>query len=196
MKRPRRIALVLAVLVVFASVFFHPAVYWPVTGWVRGEAFYDGRPTSYWSHAIRRWGNDSAALSWMDKTRVGVGLSRCEAVPRPVVIGDHFDPFDPFLRYPATANIPHLPTGVDRAAMPVLVELLRDQKEAVRLQAAAALISLATDGKISDAEARALVGDELMTVLEPPSRKRGRSSGRSESHGRSTAWMSRSANTS
>jgi hypothetical protein len=31
-----------------------PAVHWPLLGWLRGEAFYRGRPTSYWQREVAR----------------------------------------------------------------------------------------------------------------------------------------------
>jgi hypothetical protein len=166
MGRRWQIVLGLALLVVLAGVFFHPAIYWPVTGWVRGAAFYDGRPTSYWSHAIRRWASDSAALSWMDKVRVGIGFPRSEAVPRPAVVGE--DPDPRILSWFPLNRLDLRPTRVDPAAMPVLAALLRDENDAVRIQAALALMGLATDGTISEAEARALVGEELLSMLERP----------------------------
>jgi len=156
MRRTRRIVLVLAVLVVLASIFFHPAVYWPVTGWLRGEAVYRGMPTSYWRKAIWLWGSDSAALSWIDKARVGMGFSRSEAVPRPAVIGNDWD-------WQASRA-----SDVDPAAIPVLRELLADENKFVRVQSAHAIKGLADNGKISDAEARALVGDELLSALGRP----------------------------
>ncbi|OAI53187.1 hypothetical protein AYO44_16200 [Planctomycetaceae bacterium SCGC AG-212-F19] len=35
-----------------AASFMLPAVHWRVIGWVKGEAFYQGRPTSYWAKEI------------------------------------------------------------------------------------------------------------------------------------------------
>jgi hypothetical protein len=37
----------MVVLLVAASLL-HPAVHWRLIGWAKGEAFYQGRPTSYW----------------------------------------------------------------------------------------------------------------------------------------------------
>ena len=44
--------LVLACMAVLA-IFSLPPVYWRVVGWVKGEAFYQGRPTSYWAGRIQ-----------------------------------------------------------------------------------------------------------------------------------------------
>jgi hypothetical protein len=184
MKRPWRIVFCLGALVALAAAFAHPAIYWPVTGWLRGEAFYQGRPTSYWSQAIWTWGNDSAAGTWLDQARVSVGMRKSEPVPRPPVIGED----DPYSWYPVPANLLALrPTDVDPAAVPVLLELvgekrpetaktpeevvrqlLRDQKQFVRIQAALAIMALSRDGKIPEADARAFVGEELVFILERP----------------------------
>jgi hypothetical protein len=146
----------LAGFVALGALSLHPAIYWPVTGWLRGEAFYHGRPTSYWRYAIWCWGNDSAALSWIDQARVGIGLSRSEAVLRPAIIGKNWD-------WQASRA-----TDLDPAAIPVLRELLGDEDKFVRIQSALAIKGLAHDAKISEAEARALVGEELLSILALP----------------------------
>jgi hypothetical protein len=191
MIRRWRIVLGLALLVALTAMFAHPAIYWPVAGWLRGEAFYQGRPTSYWSQAIWTWANDSAAGTWLDQARVSVGMRKSDPIPRPPVIGD--DP-GPYSWHPAPANMLALrPTEVDPAALPVLLELLgekrpqtakkpedgagmpvlvrqllRDKRQFVRIQAALAIMTLARDGKISDADACAFVGEELLFILECP----------------------------
>src|SRR5262249_51464347 len=38
---------------VVGAAFLVPAVRWPVIGWARGEAFYQGMPTSYWRSEIQ-----------------------------------------------------------------------------------------------------------------------------------------------
>jgi hypothetical protein len=194
MKQPWRIVFCLAVLVALAAAFAHPAVYWPVTGWLRGEAFYQGRPTSYWSQAIWTWGNDSAAGTWLDQARVSVGMRKSDPVPRPPVIGEDADPYS---WLPAPANLLALrPTDVDPAALPVLLELvgekgpetakksedgagmpivwqlLQDRRQFVRIQAGLAIMALSRDGKISDADACAFVGAELLFILHRPFSKR------------------------
>src|ERR1043166_149159 len=51
----RRWKLWLSLLILAGSLFALPAVHWRVIGWVRGEAFYQGRPTSYWSMECSQW---------------------------------------------------------------------------------------------------------------------------------------------
>jgi len=46
----RRSAVLLVVLV--AATLAVPAVRWRAYGWGRGEAFFDGRPTTYWREAV------------------------------------------------------------------------------------------------------------------------------------------------
>jgi len=54
MKKRRLIRwlLILAILTAFAVWLEPTRVVW---GWLRGEAFYEGRPTSYWSREIQGW---------------------------------------------------------------------------------------------------------------------------------------------
>ena len=52
MRNRRRLAIAVLLMAAVAT-FFLPPVYWRVTGWVKGEAFYDGRPTSWWSAELR-----------------------------------------------------------------------------------------------------------------------------------------------
>jgi hypothetical protein len=54
MCKRRRIWFALIALVgVALAAYFEPTNC--VRGWLRGEAFYDGRPTSYWAAEIQRW---------------------------------------------------------------------------------------------------------------------------------------------
>jgi hypothetical protein len=54
MKRRWRLWLILTLLFVGGSLL-HPAVHWRLIGWAKGEAFYQGRPTSYWRWECERW---------------------------------------------------------------------------------------------------------------------------------------------
>ena len=45
-------SLILLILAAFAVWLEPTRVVW---GWLRGEAFYQGRPTSYWRDEVRRW---------------------------------------------------------------------------------------------------------------------------------------------
>ena len=49
----RKLLIVLAALAAaVALAIIGPGVYWRLVGRARGEAFYDGRPTSYWARQI------------------------------------------------------------------------------------------------------------------------------------------------
>lgn len=52
MKRKARWWLILIILAAFAVWLEPTRVPW---GWLRGEAFYDGRPTSWWARELERW---------------------------------------------------------------------------------------------------------------------------------------------
>lgn len=60
----RRWLLRLALLLLVGTSSLLPPVYWRVIGWTRGEAFYQGRPTSYWRTQIQgnKWALNEAAL--------------------------------------------------------------------------------------------------------------------------------------
>ena len=52
-KRSRMLVCALAALFLALGVYFEPTHC--VRGWLHGEAFYDGRPTSYWAIEIEQW---------------------------------------------------------------------------------------------------------------------------------------------
>lgn len=52
MNRCIRLLLGLSLLLLVVASLLHPSVHWRVIGWWRGEAFYQGRPTSYWANEI------------------------------------------------------------------------------------------------------------------------------------------------
>jgi hypothetical protein len=51
----KRICLIAVVLALGAGVFALETSTHIPSGWWRGEAFYRGRPTSYWSKEVRHW---------------------------------------------------------------------------------------------------------------------------------------------
>jgi hypothetical protein len=55
MKQRWRVWLGLTILLLLiGAVFLLPAAHWRVIGWLKGEAFYQGRPTSYWDSEISK----------------------------------------------------------------------------------------------------------------------------------------------
>ena len=53
MKHHRRVFLVLVLLLLVGGMLLVPSVRWPIYGWLRGEAFYQDMPTSWWASEIR-----------------------------------------------------------------------------------------------------------------------------------------------
>jgi hypothetical protein len=119
-----------------------PPVYWRVVGTLRGEAFWNGRPTSYYRAGIYAWGDFCIATSngrtdgrtwqwtsaemrraewtfrWEEWVRRHLGNPVANAVWPP--------PESPF-------------KGIDSGAVPVLVELTGDPDESVQIAALAEL---------------------------------------------------------
>lgn len=52
MKRRWQILIGMALLALVGAAVLNPAIRWRVIGWARSEAFYQGRPTSYWAREI------------------------------------------------------------------------------------------------------------------------------------------------
>jgi len=52
MKRRWRLLVCLGLLLAAVGTVLHPAVHWRLVGWAKGEAFYQGRPTSWWADSI------------------------------------------------------------------------------------------------------------------------------------------------
>src|SRR5271163_2236778 len=121
MKR-RRLILILLPLLLLTSLLLVPSVRWPVYGWLRGEAFYRGMPTSYWSGEINR--HYGLAKDRLGDFRQLLGL-------RPRVVSD-----DRVL-------------SVDVCAIPVLMELLSDPEPKVQWAAAWQLYMVAPENQAS-----------------------------------------------
>jgi len=72
MKLPMtRRRLCLCLLLLLVALLLLPAVHWRLIGWVKGEAFYQGRPTSYWKWDCQQWEHVPAILgpAYWRKTR-------------------------------------------------------------------------------------------------------------------------------
>lgn len=50
----RRLLLAFVLLLLAGGTLSLPAVHWRLIGWWRGEAFYQGRPTSWWARQLKR----------------------------------------------------------------------------------------------------------------------------------------------
>src|SRR5262245_16011279 len=113
LKRRWRLLLGLALLILVGGALLLPAVHWRVIGWVRGEAFYHGRPSSYWSGEILAWWKDqapaTAQFSWSSLRDALTPARQWE--------------YAPFQESERT----------DPAALPILVDLVKDPDYRVRL---------------------------------------------------------------
>jgi len=127
MIRRWRLWLSLFLLLLLGGLLLVPQVRWPIHGWLRGEAFYHGMPTSYWSREIQRWkgsggysgpacGNQPLQrLTWADELKQYFGFAT--------------------YRMPEVLDTPPL-------ALPVLRELTEDARPEVRSCAVRAIQDL------------------------------------------------------
>jgi len=125
------------VLLLLTGLLLVPQVRWPVYGWVRGEAFYQGMPTSWWNHEVRRIDWDRIVIS-----------------PAPILAQNSVPAWMPepikWLWDPPMYGL-DLVLAPSREAIPVLAELMRDEDNTVRRRASLAL-------QLIDPEAAAKAG--------------------------------------
>jgi hypothetical protein len=124
------IGLILLLAVVVA--FFLPPVHWRVVGWLKGEAFYQSRPTSYWRREVQSYQRYSELLGW----HIAALKS---AQQEPAWTGPSWSyELRSWLgiELPMRSSLPEV-LDEDPAAVPVLLELLDD--ESVGWNAAEAL---------------------------------------------------------
>jgi len=126
----RTVLLAVTMLVMAGGMLLLPAVHWRLLGWWRGEAFFRGRPTSYWSSQMRGYYYLRAPSPW-DRLRVALGSTPGQT-PRPAVLGPGHDTF--------SSTWVSLEKTFDEQAIPVLIELFRDENEWVRVEAVQAFI--------------------------------------------------------
>jgi hypothetical protein len=127
-RRLRRWSLLLVILAAFAVWLEPTRVVW---GWLRGEAFYQGKPTSWWSREIQQW----TSYLWVEgfppeKTTRKVRVSAREPTSFEELLGR-------FVKLPE-ATWPTLLDG-DPNGRPILQELLHDPSRFVRELAEEAL---------------------------------------------------------
>jgi HEAT repeat protein len=144
MTRRWRLWLVLALLLLVGAAALWPPVRWRVIGWVRGEAFYDGKPTSFWRSEIQGYAalleGEPAPVFYQLKEWAGwQAADGTDIVPALLIVDDPAtipvlmelmqDP-DPQVRYWAMEGLPRDPTGAP--ALPILLKLLEDPDRKVR----------------------------------------------------------------
>jgi hypothetical protein len=163
MKKRILLCLTASLAVVTVLVLRQPTPRTVLLGLLRDESFYKGRPTSYWSGAIKSWAANFYALppaplppapTWYGRLRaVLAGLTAADdALPGaggdpkaiPVLIELLRDK-DAVVREWAAGNLAMMPSNPEAAhtfatnlpkAVPALIEVLRDEDRGVRQRAA------------------------------------------------------------
>src|SRR5262245_21867392 len=126
-RRLLRWSLILVILAAFAVWLEPTRVVW---GWLRGEAFYQGKPTSWWAGELGRWDiHVMHAHMNMD------GMKGCRIIVHHIREDSAFERLcKKLLRDETQREAPGALTG-DPAAEAVLAELVNHPVEQVRLMA-------------------------------------------------------------
>src|SRR5579862_8031843 len=114
MKCRRLLMLLLLLLLLLVSLSLAPSVRWPVYGWLRGEAFYQGMPTSWWRGRIQRHlearGAKGVEIPWIVGVMDDLGM--------PISLENPLE-------------LPDVLRCEDAGSFPVLIELLADENDEV-----------------------------------------------------------------
>jgi HEAT repeats len=130
---------------VLAGSLLSPDVRWAVWGWLRGEAFYRGRPASYWREEARGWDRWVVAAGY--EGAPDGGCFWCSTSwSRPPSPWQEWLGIDVARLVPSRPANPPLLAG-SPAAVPVLTELLRDRDPKVRHMAAQGLGAVGQDAR-------------------------------------------------
>jgi hypothetical protein len=126
MKRCKLVWLGLATVVTIAGVALLPSVHWRLIGWARNEAFFQGRPTSYWKRDVRQW---QMVDSWLSGDLYFFPPDFDAPVPTPA---EEFLVKCLGVRHQKNGPV-HPLDDAGSAGVPVLVELLSCEEKNVRL---------------------------------------------------------------
>jgi hypothetical protein len=162
--RRRTVLLSVGLVLLIGGTFSLPAVHWRAMGWWRGEAFYQDRPSSWWAREIQQsysWSPqvgpsvaDSSGprfpISWHRRRTISLGENIRQQFTGPPTLNSLID---------ALMAEPPLTDG-DETALPVLLELLRQEDPKVRLLAACGLAALGRRATPAVADLRVAIGDE------------------------------------
>jgi HEAT repeat protein len=113
-----------------------------------GEHFYRGRPTNYWSNEIQRWDKRDWSEPWPDRLLKGRFTSAAKLVRGSEGV--------PILNIGAPAVL----EDASPAVFPVLRDLVKDEKPAVRLHALTRLAAIDLDSDATVAALFAGLGDK------------------------------------
>jgi len=153
--RKRWLCLLLVLLIGTALLVF-PASRWRIIGWLRGESFYQARPTSYWSGELSQWGKQ-----WN-----GYQEDQDPTYARRATVWD-----DVAERLSGRVSLELAFGGeelqlVNPEAVPVLLELLTDSRVRVRTIAALCLGKIGPEAK-SAFPALLELFNRMMAAAEP-----------------------------
>jgi hypothetical protein len=154
-RRRWRLLLTLTVLLLLGGLVMMPSVRWPVYGWLRGEAFYQGMPSSWWEQEIQECYTPAPYYSRhlfstpQSEQRLKPGFWYWQREDTPTVwerVLFRFDRGAQVAYVLAALNGEHrppLPEG-DTVGLPVLRALLHSRHAKVRLAAVVGLAELRT----------------------------------------------------
>jgi hypothetical protein len=131
--------LCLLLLAIFSLVVF-PVSRWRIIGWVKGEAFYEGWPTSYWAHELQQWGHPSYAIISSATVISRSGPFWCRQPSAWERLWKQVQPA-PMTR----SSQPPLVEDRDPASIPVLLELLQHPDSGIQLIVVHALGQIGPD---------------------------------------------------
>jgi hypothetical protein len=153
MNRRRKLGLILGLVVCTGALLVAPAVRWTLVGWLRGEHFFEGRPTCYWEHVIQaeEYAGPPTPPNWWTRIR-----DRFLPVSKPQGLWDILhglrdggpDGANVLVELLASDDLDvrfwaaHTLLGIEQETepiLPVFIERLRDEDDFIRTNAAFAL---------------------------------------------------------
>ena len=143
--RRRRHLIVLTALLAAVATFFLPPVYWRAVGWLKGGAFYQGRPTSWWERDIHTSYFPTTSIIFVPQNDNSVQIVEGQNGWERKASSSWHEWIEILRLTPATEKPPL--TDGDAKARVVLEELLSSDDAKVRSVAAWGLDRLPSTGK-------------------------------------------------
>jgi hypothetical protein len=160
MRKRWRLCLWLGLLLLAGAVFLLPSIRWRAIGYVKGEAFYQSMPTSYWSREAQQWELRTEFRPAGDVMSLGGHVRRW--VRRSSPTEEFLERLTGSRARSGSAKLALLEP--EPTALPVLVELLHDPVPEVRLIAVGGLRHLGQQAKPALPALQALGDDENVEV--------------------------------